>query len=544
MPPMRKPPTLALALVAVPLLAASDAAAGARSCPPLWTHGVLELPWRPAFMRVDRYDDGDGLTVSSFYNAYRNPQPGPPFITYARDRVARIPGLAGVDPATFDAATDVEELTDRELGPGGLGGRTVWPNEAARAPDGAFPFEAVVVPQGFHPAIAPGRLTAIDVATGDEYVIHQSTQAASGFTFPGDPANSPRFYHRALFHDMDGDGLLDIVTARSGFRVFPSVYPPFAELVYFVNPGAALDPATPWREVVLWGGPPAGFMGPDIHLAMHDFEGDGVPEIVATHFFTGAPSGPGQPPPQHGTVALYGAPAGGTWADVDASRFRLPRVAVLSADQGFPFDAQPVDLDHDGTVDLLVTNHQPDNCTPATSSAVPGRVYALTPPRGDVFTRPWTRRTLLDEIRPNPSLPGASSPGRLAPGKAHVFWPMRLFAGLSRPWIVVGGDEAGKVWVLRPTSLVRGWGYEVSVIFDLNDFYGEGTTQTPRPPGVVFSTIGEVAVRYDRRGWLGFAELYIPAFEAHDIHVMSMRPGHGGRRLVCPTAAPVTCPGT
>ncbi|MCB0545788.1 MAG: hypothetical protein KDC70_19830, partial [Saprospiraceae bacterium] len=207
-----------------------------------------------------------------------------------------------------DAATDVEDLTDLGLPPTAPFGATVWPNEAVRAPDGVFPFEAVVIPQGFHPALFPGRLTAVDVATGQEYLIDQSTQGPAGPTFPLDPANSPRFYHRALFHDMNGDGLDDIVTVRSGFRVGPYVYPPFSELVTFLNPGDALAPGDEWPEVVLWGGPAAGFLGPDIHLAMYDFEGDGVPEIVATHFFTGAAQAPGGPPPSNGKIALYGAP--------------------------------------------------------------------------------------------------------------------------------------------------------------------------------------------------------------------------------------------
>ncbi|HEY5950935.1 MAG TPA: hypothetical protein VIV40_35830 [Kofleriaceae bacterium] len=352
------------------------------ACPLVFDGGVLGLDWQPAFLHVDQYDDGEALTVASFYNTALGSGGHPVF--FARDRVARILGLASLDPDTFDPALDVEDLTDTTLPPHVPFGATVWPNEAVRAPDGMFPFEAVVVPQGFHVAPFPGRLTAVDVALGTEYVIAQSFQAPGGPTSPLDPANSPRFYHRALFFDVDRDGLDDIVTVRSGFRVGPAIYPPFAELVAFINPGAALVASTPWREVVLYGGPAAGFMGPDIHLAMHDFEGDGVPEIVATHFFSGgAPNGP----PTGGKIVLYGAPVGRTWADVNALQFRLPRVATLTADQGFPFDVQIVDLDRDGRADVLATNHQPDNCTPATSSAIPGRVFALSPPAdGNLFT--------------------------------------------------------------------------------------------------------------------------------------------------------------
>lgn len=273
------PPCVALAAALCAISVPSPVHADpSQACPPFFEKGVLSLDFNPGFLHVDRYDTGygtcseDGLTISSFFNVARNPNPGPPYIPFERDLVARIEGLGSLDIADFDPATDVEELTD--LAPMGAPA-TVWPNEAVRAPDGVFPFEALVIPQGFHPAPFPGRLTAIDLddPLRTEYVIHQSTQSQSGFTFPGDPTNSPRFYHRVLFLDMDGDGLEDIVTVRSGFRVVPSVYPPFSELVYFRNPGETIDPATPWDEVVLYGGPAAGFLGPDIHLEAHDFGG-------------------------------------------------------------------------------------------------------------------------------------------------------------------------------------------------------------------------------------------------------------------------------
>jgi hypothetical protein len=541
------PPLAVLAAATTVALAGSPAAAD--NCPPLYDRGILGLDWQPAFVHVDRYDNGwagsDGLTISSFRNVFVRPGQTPPIGVFENDLVARIPNIGWIDDDWFDPEIHVDQLT------GDADGTTtmVWPNEAVRAPDGVFPFEAVVIPQGFHPAGGPGRLTAIDLDDPfrTEYVIHQSTQDfATGFTYPGDPNNSPRFYHRVLFIDMDGDGLDDIVTVRSGFRVVPSIYPPFSELVYFKNPGDAIDPATPWQEVVLYGGPAAGYLGPDIHLDAHDFEGDGVPEIVATHFFTGAPTAPGAPPPSQGKIAIYGAPAGGTWADVDAALFALPRVADISTDQGFPFDVQIVDLDRDGRADVLATNHQPDNCGPMTSSAVPGRVYALEPPAsGRIFDDPWTTHILLDDIRPNPTPQPVTPPGRLAPGRARAFWPVRIMEYFAKPHIVVGGDEAGKVWVLEPISDdADDWSYRSSVIFDINDFYGPNATQTPLidPFGVTISTIGTVATRYDRRHLLGHSELYIPVFEGRDIHIMSYRPRPWHGRVDCVAPAALACP--
>lgn len=515
-------------------------------CPLVFERGVMSLDVNPAFVEPDHGPEGgDGLTVSSFFNTFIDPQATPPLSFFERDLVGRIEGLSDLDPNSFDATNDFEVITDLDFTGPGLG-RTVWPNEAFRAPQGVFPFDAIVIPQGFHPAAAPGRLTVVDLSDPEktEYVVHQSTQAPGGFTFPGDPGNSPRFYHRVVFMDMDGDGLKDLVTVRSGFRVGPSIYPPFGELVYFRNPGEALDPNTPWDEVVLFGGQAAGFLGPDVQLAAHDFEGDGIPEIVATHFFSGF-AGDGQgPPPTNGRIAIYGAPEGGSWADVNAALFQLPRVATLSDDQGFPFDIEIVDLNGDGSVDILATNHQPDNCSPATSSAIPGRVYALEQPAdGDVFGSPWTTHILMDDIRPQPTPAPLNPPGRLAPGRAHTFYPVRFFEGLVKPWIVVGGDEAGKVWVLRPTRWFDddSWDYHSSVVFDINDHYGEGTTQTPMvdPFGITISTIGGVGVRYNRPDVFGWAELYIPVFEGRDIHVLSF--AFGDDLVQCPDDVTLQC---
>ena len=250
-------------------------------------------------------------------------------------------------------------------------------------------------------------------------------------------------------------------------------------------------------------------------------------------------------PPTRGKISIYGAPIGQPWSVVNALQFALPRTADISVDQGFPFDVEVVDLNHDGQAEVLATNHQPDQCTPPTSSAVPGRVYVVEPPRsGDIFGDTWTTRILLDNIVPNPSLPGATPPGRLAPGAAKAFWPLRFLEGRTKPWIVVGGDEASRVWVLRPSRPFdpNDWSYDSAVVFDINQFYGAATTQTPDELGITVSTIGGVAVRYDRPGRFGWAEIYIPVFEGRDVHVLSFRPGRRRTRVDCPVDESLACP--
>ena len=535
-------------------------------CPKVYHKGTLALNWNPAFLHVDEYSDGEGLTISSFFNVARNPSPiGPPVFPFERDLVARIPNLDNLDIANFDVNLDLEELTDTSLPPGQQP-EIVWPNESVRAPSNMFHgiVDAVVIPQGFLSTQRPGRLTAVDITTGTEYIIHQSTlQVGVPPTFPiPDPENSPRFYHRALFIDIDGDNALDIVTVRSGFLPGQVVHPPKGELVWFKNPGTALDPNIPWEETVLFGGIQVDFLGPDIHLASYDFENDGVPEIIATHFFSAfapmGPPGPGSPPIQNGKITIYGTPQGQDWSQVD--QFSTLRQKDISVDQGFPFEIEIVDLNRDGKVDILATNHQPDQCSQTTSNPTLGKVYAYEQPTsGNIFdeTEDWILHVLLDDIKPQPSLLPARPPGRLAPGAAQSFYPLRAMekqngngANNHRPWIVVGGDEAGKVWILEPTNNQKAsWEYKVSVIFDINDFYGENATQTPLddPFGITISTIGAIAVRYDRSGNAGRAELYIPVFEAKDIHVFSFRTPTGGggifeHQIYCTEDTTLACP--
>jgi hypothetical protein len=519
-------------------------------CPNIFHKGVLELDVNPGFLNIDEYisEDGtpeDGLTISSFYNM--NLYTGQPM---AADQVGRIVGIDSIKPETFDFETHFEKLTDLSYGPP----KTTWPNDVHKVPEGVLPFEAVVVPQGFLTPF-PGRLTIInlDDPNRQEYIVHQSTMNPS---LPlGHPNNSPRFYHEALFYDMDGDGLEDIVTVRSGFKMLttvmpPVVYPPFSELVYFRNPGDLLDPNTPWQEIVLYGGPFAGFMGPDVALSMYDFEGDGVPEIVATHFFNGdtaanATNPPGQP--TKGKIAIYGAPAGPNkdWSDVNAYvPYAQPRVKVISEDQGFPFGIEITDLNADGTVEILATNHQ-FNCTPYPTTD--GRVYALEQPAsGDIFNDEWTTRVLLDGIRPQPT-PAGSRSMRMAPGHAITFFPKENQDKPSnRPWIVVSGDQAGKVWLMTPRG--RGFDYRTTVIFDINDYYGPNTTQTPTDSGTYISTVGKPALRYDYKAGKrcnkkkhGVTEIYVPVFEAQDIHVFSFAKEYGDKKVKCPADITLPC---
>ncbi|HEY5950934.1 MAG TPA: hypothetical protein VIV40_35825 [Kofleriaceae bacterium] len=120
---------------------------------------------------------------------------------------------------------------------------------------------------------------------------------------------------------------------------------------------------------------------------------------------------------------------------------------------------------------------------------------------------------------------------------------MRVLSWFTKPWIVVGGDEAGRVWVLQPRSQQPGvWDYASAVVLDINDRYGENTTQTPLPGiGRAIGTVGGIAVRYDAPGPFGFAQIYAAIFEARDIQILSFRPTARGRARCVADVRPA-CP--
>jgi hypothetical protein len=480
-------------------------------CSPNATHlGTIHLDFNPAYLRLQDFADGAGLSlyVTSFFNAAIHPWPfflfnqlfGPRATYFERDLVARIANIVSVvETSAYDTAT-VEELTDIHPLHGLFGPieKTRWPNDAIKVPDGVFPFPALLIPQGFLAEPRVGRITAInmDDPNRKEYLVSQSN------------AVFPRFYHGVVFHDVNGDGLKDIITVRSNFNPLLFHFIPMGELVWFKNPGRnAILHGFLWQENVIYGGFPVG--GPDIVIKAIDLDGDNVPELVTTAFFDKQ-------------ILLFGAPCNDsgvlcTWKGVRKVS-NPPRVKAISANQGRPFDIELVDLNKDGRVDILATNHQYGlDCN--SNEVVAGRVYALEQPEsGKIFDDEWTIHILMDGIRPNVTPKGKRN-CRMAPGHAGAILAPNSGSNDDMPWIVVGGDEASKVWLLQP---VRDWMYESTVVFDINEFYCADSTQTvlTDPAGITVSTVGKPETfQYESSGHL---QLFIPVFEARDIQVYNI----------------------
>ncbi len=133
----------------------------------------------------------------------------------------------------------------------------------------------------------------------------------------------------AVIVDMNGDGYPDVVAAAE-----------LSHLIYLQNPGANARTAT-WPRLIL---PMTRNVGSYIRVFAGDFDGDGQPELTAPN--KGAQT-PGPDDYARSTpVELYkltGDPLSGeAWQQIVLGRYSIPQ------------NAEPVDLDSDGDLDIVV----------------------------------------------------------------------------------------------------------------------------------------------------------------------------------------------
>eukprot|EP00518_Triparma_eleuthera_P018673 CAMPEP_0197551726 /NCGR_PEP_ID=MMETSP1320-20131121/5279_1 /TAXON_ID=91990 /ORGANISM="Bolidomonas sp., Strain RCC2347" /LENGTH=438 /DNA_ID=CAMNT_0043112259 /DNA_START=33 /DNA_END=1349 /DNA_ORIENTATION=+ len=342
-------------------------------------------------------------------------------------------------PADDYANAEPELLTD-ELD---------WPNDMTLLPPSMFGFNALAVGHGF---LVPGH------ATGGLSIVNLDDLTMPPATISADIDNW--FYHKAFARDMDGDGDLDFVTARCRDNVIPFPWNPpnMGMLIWLENPGGDNPLGQRWEEHEM-------MEGPDFLIDMRDEgETDKPFELLAPQFLTKAVN----------------------YVYTDETGALHNR--TLDDELGNAFAAEFLDINGDGSLDILATNHLTEN----------GGVFAYTWDNSEsLSTAKVTKHTLASGIN------NVQDKG-MAPGHSNVVYPSNSDSG--KPYILVDGDGAENYIMLTPTddSDLKSWEYDMHIMFPTNCTVGK-------------SVSGDV----DGDGW---AEVFIPLYEKNIIRVMKFAP--------------------
>lgn len=273
-----------------------------------------------------------------------------------------------------------------------------WPNEALTAPKSAVAgfSDVLVVAGGFLvPGKGNGAITLMDRKTG-------KTQKIT--------STSDRFYHQIEWLDVDGDGLLDIVTAGANKPLIGSGY----GSLYWLKQPASNPLGQAWTQTKL-------VDGPDVFFQIEDFDGDGKSDLLACQFFTNK-------------LVLY---KNLNWLNPTAGF----TPTVIDSSIGPVFRSVTGDLNGDGKKEVVVTNHD--------GSSTGGGVF--------IYELPSFKKTVAASGIVNI----LSGLGQAAPGAPIIVKPSTSSA---MPSIVVGGDGSGKAWLLTPKD--NNFNYQVSVFLD------------------------------------------------------------------------------
>lgn len=300
-----------------------------------------------------------------------------------------------------------------------------WPNYATVVDKEVFGFQALIIGAGF---LVPSH------ATGGVYILEASpspktlkkpvkvTKDEGGY-----------FYHRGVLRDMNGDGKLDIVTARCHYEVYPWSKKS-GELVWLEQPATDALSGTPWTMHKLHD-------GPDFLFTPH-------PTLFEKNMLTVSAEY------VYSKVAIYFLNDEGVVEE-----------RVIDDKCGHGFSASWVDLNRDGKLDLLATNHENQN----------GSVFAYTWD-GDI-TKSDTKIT--KHVLATGFSAISTSQGTAAPGDAVAFHPNAETERTDKPWIFVSGDNGNTIVLLRPTSENGDdWAYSKQILAYMGADVGQNVIDT------------------------------------------------------------------
>jgi len=287
-----------------------------------------------------------------------------------------------------------------------------WPNIVIPVPED-ISANSVLVADGF---LVPGK------GTGGLYVI----QGEKGDFSTAQPIKistdkSGWFYHNATFVDMNGDGKLDVLSARATKGLFSSG----AELLWLENPGSLTGS---WTEHVI-------VSGPDVIFQVAEVDGDdSTLDVIAAQFFSSK---------LRAYFIKKSDATSVTSVDIDTTL-------------GAAYSLQVVDLNADGKNELLVTTHE---------NGPKSAVYAYEIPANVNGT--WTRHTLADASNFKVTEGGFNQD---APGFAYSFFPQVNSPNNKKPSILVAGDGSQTAYLMTPGA--ADFDYTIETIIKVDGVIG------------------------------------------------------------------------
>lgn len=344
------------------------------------------------------------------------------FQPFGADKVLKISNIdAGIQANTFEVNTVLPNVK--------------WPNEIGQIPSEIFGDDYYTSAGGF---LVPGKSDgAITVFHGNTSESFELTSVKKGY-----------FYHRVVWHDVNSDGKLDIITARTNKPIFGASK---GELLWLENPG--VNHKTTWKEHMI-------AKGPDVHFRVADLDDDSIVEIIAAEFFSKK-------------LSLIQR-TGDTWIRT-----------LLDDTLGSAFDLELKDINNDGKVDLLVTNHEPDEKAAVFTYEIP-----------ENLTDKWTRHTLFSGF-----VTLQKGINQASPGEAMAVHPDQSNKNM-KPVILVSGDGSQNAHILVPASEdPNNWDYTEKSFLNAE------------------ATVGKMAV--DDVNGDGLLEIFVPSYDKNTIHVFS-----------------------
>lgn len=338
-------------------------------------------------------------------------------------------GTVAYVPSVDDFVSNISSSGVTTIGPD-----FTWPNIVSAVPKGALPNCEVclIVPDGF---LVPGK------STGNIYLVYGSDMSQSVSLAE---SKSEYFYHMVEWRDMNGDGRLDILTARATKPVLGSAG---GEMIWLEQPAENPFTNVPWNTHVVTQGPEFIFK-----TANYDPSGETF-QVFAGQFFTQK-------------LVLY---------NIDSKTgVAVSNITVDNSSYAFE-DVHLVDLNSDGKAELLVNSHEGDGS---------GGIYAYEIHQHGNTDFSFDRHVIAQGFPVTEKGFAQAAPGFIT--------PFPTLDAANSTSMLVGGDGSQSAYLLTPTSTP--FVYNLTTIVKVNGVIGVVPIATLQNATAIYSAKGKASV--------------------------------------------------